>query len=99
MPRTKDQASRNVGGSARDANKDSGNNRGPSMSESKVRSVTKVSAKGQGAATANNALKTVSRAGSMGAKVGRIAGGPVGGLMGRVAGTAIGRASFNKKKK
>lgn len=98
MPRTKDQASRNVGGNARDANRDSGNNRGPSMSEAKVRSATKASAKGQGAATANNALKTVSRAGSMGAKVGRIAGGPVGGLMGRVAGIAVGRSILNKKR-
>ena len=70
-----------------------------SMSGSQVRAETKSNAKGQGAKTAANALKTVSRAGSMGAKVGRIAGGPLGGLMGRVAGTAIGRASFNKKKK
>ena len=98
MPRTKDQASRNVGGNARDANRDSGNNRGPTMFESKVRSVTKSSAKGQGAKTAANALKTVSRAGSVGAKIGRIAGGPVGGLMGRVAGTAIGRSNATRKR-
>lgn len=68
------------------------------MSGAQVRSATKASAKGQGAKTASNALKTVSRAESMGAKVGRMAGGPAGGLMGRVAGSAMGRASVNKKK-
>jgi hypothetical protein len=68
----------------------------PSMSASQVREKTKSSAKGRGAATASKALKDVSRAGSVGAKVGRLAGGPIGGAVGRVAGTAMGMSKATK---
>jgi len=67
-----------------------------SMSSSQVREKTKSSAKGRGAATASKALNDVSRAGSMGARVGRIAGGPIGGAVGRVAGTAMGMSKASK---
>jgi hypothetical protein len=68
----------------------------PSMSASSVRDKTKSSAKGRGAATVGKALKDVSRAGSMGAKLGRVAGGPLGGVVGRVAGTAMGMSKASK---